>query len=749
MRKKKFIQIFLFSFIFLLAFQSCEDEMDKHYETPGWLEGSAWDVLENKGNYEIFLKGAELSGFDAILKGKAIVTVMAPDDAAFATYLKADGKSSIEDYSTDELKQLIGYHILYYSYQKDDLVNFRPADDEHADEETKELYAGLYYKFRTRSQEDPTTETDSLGEEFTVYHNERLMPFFSYKMFNTKNIEATYNYEYFYPNSSWTGSEGFNVSDASVNEYGIVADNGYLYLVDRVIKPLETIYQEMASRSDYSRYINMYDQYAYYSLDEQLTTDFGNGTDLYIKHYEALADIANEWPVSNYRYIASMAYGAYSIFAPSNSALETFFEEYWKLGGYSSLDDVNEVAKRYLIYNTLYGASVVFPEEIKNGNIKNSFNIQISFDVDDVPTANRVMCSNGTFYGLEQLDVPSVFKSVTGPAFQYKSSYYYLYMLESSSLLEGMSSDETSLTTLIPSNEQMESYGISLIDDDLWIEEEGEMSTMSTSAMTGIVNLHTVTGGDEISTSGTQVLRTNSAYTYWYIKDGKLTTSVLFNNLFMNPSSTVNFYSLEKYTLNGEEWSNGNAYAYNADEMFDVLNSSTSAQSKLAITRDETYPYYQFSQLLRDAEVANTTDQEITFLEGIRCLIFIPRNEVITTAIANGKIPGVETDGTVSDKDKLASYLKSYFVATNLNGITAYPYPGSGLEGNFETLQENIVDGESQNTEIKIIDDGSSLKVQRIQPGQEEGDIVNVTSDFDYFPFAFTDAGIHYIDGIL
>jgi len=295
----------------------------------------------------------------------------------------------------------------------------------------------------------------------------------------------------------------------------------------------------------------------------------------------------------------------------------------------------------------------------------------------------------------------------------------------------------------------MESYGISLIDDDLWIEEEGEMSTMSTSAMTGIVNLHTVTGGDEISTSGTQVLRTNSAYTYWYIKDGKLTTSVLFNNLFMNPSSTVNFYSLEKYTLNGEEWSNGNAYAYNADEMFDVLNSSTSAQSKLAITRDETYPYYQFSQLLRDAEVANTTDQEITFLEGIRCLIFIPRNEVITTAIANGKIPGVETDGTVSDKDKLASYLKSYFVATNLNGITAYPYPGSGLEGNFETLQENIVDGESQNTEIKIIDDGSSLKVQRIQPGQEEGDIVNVTSDFDYFPFAFTDAGIHYIDGIL
>lgn len=749
MRKTKSILFFLFLFISLLAFQACEDDMDKHYETPDWLEGSTWDVLESKGNYETFLQGAELAGFDAILKGKAIVTVMAPDDDAFASYIKSDGKNSIEDYSTEELEKLIGYHILYYSYQKDDLINFQPTNDEHADEEAQETFAGLYYKFRSRSQEDPTTEIDSLGEEFTVYHNERLMPVFSYEMFNTKNIDATYNYEYFYQNSSWSGSNGFNASDATVDEYEIVADNGYIYMVDRVIEPLETIYEEMASRSDYSRYIDLYDQYVYYSLDEDLTTDFGDGTDLYLKHYDNLPDIGNEWPVSNYRNIATIAYGAYSIFAPSNSALENFFEEYWEPGGYTSLDDVNEVATRYLIYNTLYGASVVFPEEITNGDIENTFNVQISFNVDEVAAENRVMCSNGTFYGLSQLDIPPVFKSVTGPAFQNKSSYYYLYMLESSSLLDGMSSDETTLTTLIPSNEQMESYGISFIDDALWIESEGELSTMATSTMTSIVNLHTVTGGDEISTSGTQVLRTNNAYTYWYVKDGKLTTSVLYSDLFINPSNSVDFCSLSEYTLNGENWSNGHVYAYDAEEMFDVLNSSTSAQSKLAITRDETYPYYEFSELLRDAGLVNTTDQEITFLAGTRCLIFIPRNEVIKTAIANGKVPGVETDGTVSDTDTLASYLKSYFISTNLNGITAYPYPGSGLSGNFETLQENTVDGENQYTEIKIIDDGSSLKVQRIQPEQSEGDVINVTSDYDYFPFAFDDAGIHYIDGIL
>lgn len=35
-----------------------------------------------------------------------------------------------------------------------------------------------------------------------------------------------------------------------------LADNGYVYLVDRVLKPLETIYAELASNEDYSDFWN-------------------------------------------------------------------------------------------------------------------------------------------------------------------------------------------------------------------------------------------------------------------------------------------------------------------------------------------------------------------------------------------------------------------------------------------------------------------------------------------------------------
>ncbi len=58
-------------------------------------------------------------------------------------------------------------------------------------------------------------------------------------------LDAKSNYEAFYPNSTWTGDNGFNVSNASVKEYGIIANNGYIHAIDRVLEPLETIYTEM------------------------------------------------------------------------------------------------------------------------------------------------------------------------------------------------------------------------------------------------------------------------------------------------------------------------------------------------------------------------------------------------------------------------------------------------------------------------------------------------------------------------
>ena len=125
-RKRHWLLLLLLSPFFL----SCEDKMDEHYEKPEWMKGTAWEVLSNEygGKFSMFLEAAELSGFKPILDGKSVATVMAPDNDAFAAYLEEHGYVSVKDIPTDDLKKLIGYHLIYYSYSKSDLENFRPED---------------------------------------------------------------------------------------------------------------------------------------------------------------------------------------------------------------------------------------------------------------------------------------------------------------------------------------------------------------------------------------------------------------------------------------------------------------------------------------------------------------------------------------------------------------------------------------------------------------------------------------------
>lgn len=77
-----------------------------------------------------------------------------------------------------------------------------------------------------------------------------------------------------------------------------------------------------------------------------------------------LPNIALEWPTPNFRLYPELASISYSIFAPSNQALNTFFNRYWKAGGYSSLTDLDPLITKILLYQSVYGGSIVFPDEI-------------------------------------------------------------------------------------------------------------------------------------------------------------------------------------------------------------------------------------------------------------------------------------------------------------------------------------------------------------------------------------------------
>lgn len=769
-KRKALLHGFWAAAVLGLMMTSCIDDLttDPHYAIPSTLKGSAYETLQQAGNYGTFLKGVDLAGYKPIVDGKSDLTVLAPDDAAFERYLKEQGYNSIDEmYAADplEVKKLIGFHLVYYSYDWNRFVNFRPGEGDGATPEELRVNAGCYYKFRTKSSDAISREWDPAQKDsVSVWHFDRFIPVFSGRLFETKGIDPKYNYEYFFPTTSWTGDYvpagkqgGFNIADASVlNDGDVITDNGYLYYVDRVIRPLETIYTELKNNPDYSDYFELYEGYREYTKDAQLTTDFGGGTDLYL-HGSSLLPIAYEWPTNTYRQADVNGREGYNIFAPSNAAVHNFFTSYWtKESGYTNLYDLDPLILRYFIYQSFGDEhSIAFPEEIKNRTVLTQFGTPINIDPDHVTW--RQMCCNGVLYGMDAMEAPAIFTSVIGSAFRDVRYLPFLYALDGSDLVLSLASQKAHFVALIPDTTQFKGSEMKLENItggrelQVWSDEAGAYTALSGSAMRSLVNMHVSTAVDELKTEGLQVVETNTAFNYWYVVDGKITTSALFNRQ-LNPTWTGDIYfsfsPLERDATHsdGGQWDNGRAYTYASPQLFAEAEGDPLRRT-LAVCNDRSYPYYLFSQLLVKAGLV--TDQLLTVATAdARFIAFVPTNEAIRQHILD--IPGCNSltvsddyvlGGTISsaNKAKLASYLRSCFILSDLSPFSVYPYPGSGLSGTFDTSGTN---------KLVLTDDGTTLTV-----GFAGSDAVPATlydtERFHSLPFAYGDGCFLLLNDIL
>ncbi len=764
MNRKKNLFISMAALLLVGGVSSCTDDLSEsdHYKAPDRLMGNAYEVLQGEGNHSIFLRGVDLSDYKSIVQGNSIVTVMAPDDNAFRKFLEEKGVKSIDDLDRQYLNKLIGYHLMYYAFDWSKMVNFRPTNGDGATDEEKEEFAGYFYKHRTHSIDpieqkrvklSPDASSDTL---IYVYHNERYLPVFSNKLFETKKIDADYNYTYFFPNTEWKGEGGakgvFNVANAKVKDNAsVVTDNGYLYHVDHVIEPLNTIYDELSNDPDYSDYISLYDSYStYVPASDEVNTSLGYVA--YVHQHGALPPIALEWPVQNWQQVSTLERAGYNVFAPSNAAMDEFFRTYWTAeGGYTTLDDLDPEIKRYFIYQTFAADNfIVFPEEIKNGDVTTSFGTPVTIDPDQV--TDRKICANGVLYGMDKMEAPAIFSSVAGPAFKDKRYVTYLYALTGSEKVLALASKNTDFVALIPDNDQFAATdpAIRLYQTtngkqiQQFSSDAGDFVEMGKSALETIVDMHTAQNVSSLDGEGTKVITTNRAYNYWFVKDGKITTNAVFNQQLEPTYTGTPFVSLTKIENNGESWSNGNAYAYGATAIFEPA-SGDGLGRKFAVCNDKNYPYYMFAQLLQKAGLitGNELSSSITSADG-RFFAFVPTNAAITAHLS--EIPGcgklTVTDGTLSgtpsgsDKTALANYLRSYFVNSVMNSFTAYPYIGSTCKGEFNTAGSH---------RMNVADDGTKLTVNFVNSGKA----VDVVADYSYLPFAFNDGCFHLIGDIL
>lgn len=722
--------------VVLGLFYSCESELTKYYETPDWLKGNAWQVLEGKGNFTLFLSAVERSSFKDLVQGKGLITVMAPTDEAFEAYLKAHAYSSVDAIPQEELEKLVGYHLVYYSFNKEGFENYKP---EGADYET--YFKGRYFKFRTKSRDAIVTMTDPTNNNARrqVVRKERFLPVYSYNLFSSySGIDAKSNYEYFYPSSVWSGDTGFNIANAGVLEYAIVTDNGYAYAIDQVLEPLETIYNELKKDSQFDLFRNAYDRFVSYPYDESATLDYGKGDSLFARYHTPLPPIDVEWTtgadpsVNDFSQLSKLASKSYNIFAPNNDAMTVFFNKYWSKY-YNSLDNVNFVPLYALLQNQINSYQMLFPEQVESGFYTTDQGTVIKVDRNKFSV--KKMASNGSIYGMGEVMVPSYFEKVSAPMFCNPSFNIFLEIYTGSNhSVDLLTSDATQFKVFYPSNDMMlnnttlDGKSISYSNSNpkkfgaqaVMIEGDDGPTAMNRLQKTTIAGSHIAS--QLLSKRGNEAIyRTLNNYNYIYTKGNSVYSSSLFN--------TDDISRVPTMVKMSETWSNGEAYALHGETASALVPESN--QFKNVIISNQ-YPsdYTQFKNLLDISGLGKATPP-FAFLQGNRYIVLVPTNDAITAGINSGKIP-------TSPAKAVADYLQAYFIKVGDSNLLDYPFSGTGVSATLVSCGFNSL---NINVKFRLSDNGDNLIVE-----DAKGKQVKVLS---YFPRIYADGAVYLIDGLL
>ncbi|MCC8087683.1 MAG: fasciclin domain-containing protein [Rikenellaceae bacterium] len=757
---------FLFLVVSLLC--SCEKERDKYYDEPDWLRGNAWEVLEQDGDYSIFLRGIEITGYKDMVNGKGIITVLAPTDEAFRAYFADHGISSIEEMEKDDVIALIGFHLVYYSYSKEMFANYRP---EGANAEI-DYNAGIYYKFRTRSQDPYTYMVDESLEWKPlrkIYHRERFVPIFSTYLFRTYGIDDKTNYEYFYPDTEWPDQDGivFNISNAQVDEYEIITNNGYLYKIDQVLEPLETMYDIIVQEDNYSEFVELYDKFLEIEYDDDLTSSYGQSaldSIFVLAHGGGLPNISSEWAVSDYASLATLASYTSMVLAPNNNAINNFFTQNWYVGGYPTLDDVDILPINLFLKGHAYANVdfILFPEVVESGLLSSDYTGIIEFDTQSAQL--HKIASNGVLYGLNEVIESYYFKGAFRPVYTFEKFRYFMYFINRGTASSMLALASTNGITLFAPNNDIFTYGpgydgytfkwngnATSIDDEplVYIDVEGQEASLLASWVNDIMNNQVSTG--VISQGGNQkIYKTFNSFEYLLMDED---AELIFSSALFNTGDDYDAPKYQKAENQGGMGTETYELMLNDSRSGSILGKEkTTLLAAFSGDLPRRYgesgsPYQSFFSLITNTDFLLTSPTfDFTLLS--RTVIFAPTEEAIQRGYADGTIAmspiqdGDDSETIAAKREYFSNYLQRYFINSYSSGSLAVDYPFPGAVGSNQQLvtYKRRADGRTYHT-FTLIDNGNNLQIM-----DEKGNTVNVVS---VFPNIYINGAAYLIDGLL
>jgi uncharacterized surface protein with fasciclin (FAS1) repeats len=683
---KNIIKTIVCFLVLVILSSSCRKKaFDDFYGAPANLAQPIYQVLQAKGNFKSLLACIDKAGYKDILSTAGYWTMFAADDSAFKVFLTGRGITDIAQLDSGTAKQIVTYALVYNAFMKARLGDYQSSKGWVANSAYKRrtaYYTG-YYNDSTQTPPVVALSANRNGAYVFGDNNNKYIPYFVDNFLTGQGLTSS-DYTYFYPTTAYTG---FNVADASVVNADIVAQNGYIHEINKVVLPLPNVDQYLAANSQYSEFKKLFDKYMVAFIQSaDASTRYQTLTGLTKNVYIKLFTSALAYSPNNENYLKLQDNDAqsdgFTMLAPTNATLLSYINSVL-LEHYSSLDAMppqiivdflNAHMWQRSDWPSKFGVFTNFQGELATINPAN--------DVVD-----KKILSNGLFYGTTQVQQANVFRTVYGKAYLDPAYLLMTKALDMSGIRYSITVPSLKYTVFMMSDSSLRANGYDWnVAQSAWQYTTPHTATVTVGnaardQLYRILNTHVVaTQNNELnSLSGSGIIETFNGEYIKYNAGTVYSAGCLDSNYVVHTSSSKTAY---------------NGLVYYDDNLL-IPSAMTLGFRIKQLGSLTTSSYNYFYQLLSNSPLYNTTTGDIQGITpGVFYTIFIPSNAAITQAVKDGILPGTVATGVpnfaptvLTDKVLVANFI--YYHILNKTTVV----PDGKKTGTFTALlQKNTGD---------------------------------------------------------
>ena len=666
------------TFVFFLS--SCrKKEFDEFYGRPENLGEPIYQQLQAKGNFTQFISCIDKAGYKETLSAAGSWTVFAPTDEAFKTYLQ---ENALTEITTDLATRIVRFSMIYDGEKTERLSDFfslKGFVKNSAFRRRTVYYDFVYDDKDLNGNAIKAIATNRNGIYFPGDFNNKSITYFLSPFMAFSGLSAA-DYNFFYPNIAFNGN---NIGPAHLlaDQQNIIAENGVIHVIDKVLTPPLNIDQYINSKPDYSAFKNLLDKFVTFSVNTDISHRYevlsGKAGNVYVKSYSTLLGFS----LNNENYLKvdvnDAQQSSYSILAPTNTAVDTYAKnvllKYWRKRGITNLNELYVVASdviRDYVNSHLY-TNTVWPSKFAlTQNFLGDVTKQTTADLID-----RQVLSNGFLYGTNKSQDASVFSTVYGnvnldPDFNIMKQALLYFNLQLSLKIPSIR------YVIIPiPDATLRRMGFTY--DPFFVSQpiRGDLAAFRRILQTHIIPL----GNRPVPNfnSGAGILEASNGEYIKYDR-GRLLSAGTQDSVAV-AKQTIPVDSISTTPVNGAVVYGREALTYTVQPVGKHIERYGNIPSA---------PYYNFFQYLFNSFIYNKTTGAITGLtDGVNYTVFVPTNAAIVAAVRAGLLPGNTTTGVpnFTATDGVSVTLVNKFIQYHIINKATVVSDGEKI-GQFESL---------------------------------------------------------------